>query len=262
MSLALVTDSSSLLPAAGARALGVELVEIPVAIDGEPFTGSVDSFYARLRGGGNAATSQPGPGALAAAYERVADDGATAVVSLHLDPMISGTAAAAELAAAEAPVPVVVVGLPTVSFGVAMSVRAAAEARNRGATRDDVVAAACDMASALDNVFAARSAPEGRIRARSDSWALLRFGSVGAEPISTHATDSDAAAVMLRYVLERCDDRVAVGHAAREVEPVADLVAHALLEAPHVRAVERYRVGPAVGAHTGPDAFGAFWTRR
>jgi fatty acid-binding protein DegV len=261
MSLALVTDSSSLLPAAGARALGVELVEVPVAVDGEPFDGDVDTFYAWLRRGGRATTSQPSPAALARAYERVADEGATGAVSLHLDPRISGTAAAAELAAAAARVPVAVVGLPTVSFGVAMSVRAAAEARIGGADAGQAAAAALEMASSVDNVFAVRSAPEGRIHGRADSWTLLRFAEGAAEPIATYASASDAAAAIVRYVLERCDGSVAVGHAARDVEHAADFLAHALL-ARRVDKVERYRVGPAVGAHTGPDSFGAFWVRR
>jgi hypothetical protein len=49
-----------------------------------------------------------------------------------------------------------------------------------------------------------------------------------------------------------------VGHAGPELEVAADRLAHDLVRE-QVAAVERYRVGPSVGAHTGPDCFGAFW---
>lgn len=51
---------------------------------------------------------------------------------------------------------------------------------------------------------------------------------------------------------------VAVGYAAPPTEASADLLARALAHA-GIAEVVRYRVGPSVGAHTGPLSFGAFW---
>ena len=63
---------------------------------------------------------------------------------------------------------------------------------------------------------------------------------------------------MTRLVADAVPELVAVGHASRGVEAAADRLAHDLLRE-SVGAVERYRVYPSVGAHTGPDSFGAFW---
>jgi hypothetical protein len=53
--------------------------------------------------------------------------------------------------------------------------------------------------------------------------------------------------------------RAAVGHAAASTDPAADALAGSLASLAQVVGVERYRVSAAVGAHTGPLSFGAFW---
>ena len=103
----------------------------------------------------------------------------------------------------------------------------------------------------------ARGAPGGRVQG-ADGWALLRFAAGGAEPLSVHETLDEAAQALTQRILGGRPGLVAVGHAAVELEAVADRLAHDLVGA-SVAAVERYRVAPSVGAHTGPDSFGAFW---
>jgi DegV family protein with EDD domain len=233
-------------------------VPVPVLLDGEPFDGTTDAFYERLRAGASATTSQPSPGAFLEAYERAAAAGATAVLSLHLDRRVSGIAASAELAAGEAPIPVQVFALPTVSFGVGLSVRVAHAALAGGAREARAIADAVRVAAMLDNVFVARAAPGGRVSA-ADSWTVLRFADGAAQPVSSHESLEDATDAMTRRIVEpRPPGLAAVGHACARVELAADRLAHDLERAP-VAAVERYRVGPSVGAHTGPDSFGAFW---
>jgi fatty acid-binding protein DegV len=51
----------------------------------------------------------------------------------------------------------------------------------------------------------------------------------------------------------------AVGQAAPAMEAAAADLAHRLVDARHVRSVERDRVGSAVAAHTGPASFWLFW---
>ena len=258
MTVALCSDSSSLLTDAAASELGIDLVEVPVTLGGRPFDGSTDLFYERIRTGVVATTSQPSPGSFLDAYERAAADGAKSVLSLHLDRRVSGVALSAEIAARDASLPVLVVSLPTVSYGVAMSVRAARAALAGGANAREAATEATRVADALDNIFAARFAPGGRVVSSAPEWAVLRFDSTGAQPVSTHETVEEATAVMARAVRFHGPALVAVGHAAREVEGPADRLAHDLLDTP-VGTIERYRVTPSVGAHPGPDAFGAFW---
>ena len=255
--VALCTDSSSLLTPAAADELGVEIVPVHVTLDGEPFAGPVDAFYERMRAGGVATTAQPSPGAFLEAYDRAATRGATSILSLHLDRRVSGVSESAALAAREASVPARVVSLLTLSYGVALCVRAAAAALRGGATDAAAAADAQRIATTLGNVFVARAAPGGRVSA-PDGWAVLQFVGGEAHPISTHAGLDEATTAMQRRILGARPGLVAVGHAGAEVERAADRLADELVHAAVV-AVERYRVEPSVGAHTGPDSFGAFW---
>jgi len=78
--------------------------------------------------------------------------------------------------------------------------------------------------------------------------------------IATCGSVSEAVEEMARCVL-RSGTRVsaAVGHAGREMEAAADALAHRILGKKNVPAVERYRVGASVGAHTGTESLGVFW---
>lgn len=240
-----------------AATLAVEVVPVTVALDGVPFEGTTDAFYGRVREGAAATTSQPSPAAFLAAYERAATAGAASVLSLHLDGRVSGVTVSAEVAAREASIPVTVVDLPTVSYGVTLCLRAAHSALVSGLGAREAEAAARELALSLDNVFVAPTAPGGRVRA-PDGWALLRFADGVVTTVSSHSTVKEAAEAMTSLVVAARPELVAVGHASRDVESAADRLAHDLLRE-GVRAVERYRVHPSVGAHTGPDSFGAFW---
>ncbi len=255
--VAVCTDASSLLAPPAASELGVAVVPIPVALDGNAFDGSTDDFYARVRAGALATTSQPSPAAFAAAYAHLAARGAEAILSLHLDARASGVAASAERAAREAPVDVLVADLPTASYGVALCVRAACAALDGGATAHEARDVADTLAARLDNVFVARAAPTGRVAA-SDTWGVLRFADGAAQGIAACDSIAEAVTEMGRRVVAGRPVSTAVGYASRAVEAAADTLAHDLLRK-GVGPVERYRVEPSVGAHTGPDAFGAFW---
>ena len=161
------------------------------------------------------------------------------------------------LAAREATLPVRVVALPTVSYGVGLCVRAASAVLRGGGGVTDAAADAERIAATLDNAFVARAAPGGRVSG-GEGWTLLRFTAGAVEPVSAHAALDDAAETMTRRILSGRPGLVAVGHAGAELEAAADRLAHELVDAA-VAAVERYRVAPSVGAHTGPDSFGAFW---
>ena len=211
-----------------------------------------------MRAGSVATTSQPSPGALLVAYESLARDRATSILSLHLDSRVSGVAASAEIAARDASIQVTVVELPTVSYGVALCVHAARRGLDDGATETQAAAAAQKLAVELDNAFVARASPRGRL-SETDEWTVLGFADGAATPVSSHTTVEDATEEMARRIAgSGTPSQVAVGYASREVEAAADRLAHDLLRA-GVAPVERYRVVPSVGAHTGPDSFGAFW---
>jgi len=255
------TDSSALLTEHDVTRLGIEVVPIAIVLDGErvPPDLDTDAFYARLSAGATVATSQPNPAAFAAAYTAAAARGARSVISIHLDERVSGTVASAELAALEAPIPVTVVATETVSFGVGICARAAAEALATGAPPRAVATLARRLGSTVRNVFVAPGAPGGRVSGPED-WTVLLFADGRTRPLATCEGSTHAIQVMAEHVLAAGSPiRAAVGHAAAVAEPAADDLAATLAGSTSVIELERYRVGPAVGAHTGSFSFGVFW---
>ena len=256
------TDSSALLPTGVPARLGITVVPIQITVSGNPYgggEGEIDDFYEQLSAGASVTTSQPSPGALLDAYTNAAAAGAREVLSIHLDARLSGTTASAELAAREALVPVTVVDTKTVSFGVGACVRAAAEAVIAGASATDAVAAARRLSSQLQNVFVAPGAPAGRV-GDTEEWSLLEFVDGRAQHLAACGSVWEAIELMTGRIRAAPGPiRAAVGHAGKVVESPADALARSLAGSPLVLEVERYRVGPAVGAHTGPYSFGAFW---
>jgi len=105
----------------------------------------------------------------------------------------------------------------------------------------------------------APNAPAGRVGS-SNQWTVLVFAEGAAEALATCGSALETVAVMSEHILASAlPIRAAVGHAAATSELAADALAAALASSGGVVEVERYRVGPAVGAHSGPFSFGAFW---
>jgi fatty acid-binding protein DegV len=262
VSVAICTDSSALFPSGLAKELGVIVVPIAISLDGSAIDvpeDEVDDFYARLSEGARVTTSQPSPGELLEAYTRAAADGAEQLLSIHLDGRASGTVRSAELAARDAPIPVTVVDTRTVSFGVGVCVRAAAEATAAGASAADAAGVAGKVGPTLRNVFVVHAGPAGRLP-EAPGWAVLAFEDGEAKSLGAPANIGEAITAMAARLYEEDRDvHVAVGHAGASTEPAADALALSLAGLSCVVDVERYRVGPAVGAHTGAASFGTFW---
>lgn len=259
--VALYTDSSALFPVGVVERLGVTVVPIALAVDGERFddrADDLDGFYARLARGAKVTTSQPSPGDFAWAYARAAANGAAHVLSIHLDARVSGTTGSAEIAAREVPIPVTIVDTGTVSFGVGVCVRFAAEAIAAGAPAGEAAESARRAASVLGNAFVA---PDARGRAGDvPGWTVLEFRDGAARPLAACDTEQEATAFMTALIARSEEPlRAAVGHAAAATEAGADSLAEGLARSGAVVGVERYRVNAAVGAHTGVLSFGAFW---
>ena len=105
MTIGLVTDSNAQLPPELADRFAIEVVPLTVTVDGVEYLEGVDldadDFYSRFEHGASpvVATSQPSPGRFADAYQRLADGGATEILSVHIGSAVSGTVNSARLAA-------------------------------------------------------------------------------------------------------------------------------------------------------------------
>lgn len=104
---------------------------------------SPDEFYVKLAASPVLPkTSQPSPADFARAYAKLAEEGCTEIVSIHLTSALSGTFESATLAAVDAPVPIRIVDTKTVSMATALAVKAAIEARDAGGSASEVESAA------------------------------------------------------------------------------------------------------------------------
>lgn len=95
MKIAVVTDSTAYLTTEEARENNINVVPIPLIIDGKSYREGIDitteDFYQKLATSESfPSTSQPPLGELMTLYQRLADEGYEAVISIHLTAAISG----------------------------------------------------------------------------------------------------------------------------------------------------------------------------
>ena len=262
----IVTDSTAYFSEGLAEHLGVRIVPLHVRLgdwafdepDAEP-----REFYRRLRESGEKpTTSQPAPGEFLQAYTAAAEAGAERVLCITCSAGLSGTHQSATLAAGMAPVPVDVVDSGTMSGGLLLAVGTVARAVQDGASYDEALALAQSMSGRIWSTWS------------SDTIALLAAGGRLADDVpdgvailglegemrvlgSARSVD-ESVQLQAERILESAaasPTRVAVGHG--DVPELADALEQALTGQPGVLGIDRYVVGPVVGAHAGPGNFGA-----
>ena len=264
---ALVTDSTSYLPPGLAEQLGITVVPLHVTMDGDSFPEpdlAPGEFYRRLREGGQPpTTSQPSPGEFLQAFTST---GADRVLCITCTAGLSGTHSSAVLAAGMSPVPVEVVDSGTISGGLCLLVGEVGRALARGVAYDDVVLLARDLAARVCSTWT------------SDTTALLQAGGRLSDDVpegvpvmaldgavrvlgSARSTEEaiDLQVQAIRASAAAAPTRVTVGHG--DVAELADALEQALADAPGVLGIDRYVVGPVVGAHAGAGNVGASWFR-
>jgi len=146
-SVAVVTDSAAGLPAALLERYNIAVVPFWVHMGKESYlsgeTLDAPTFFRRLRADPELEvhTSVPGIAKFVEIYRRLATK-AQGIVSIHITAKQSGTCSAAEVAAGESPVPVVVVDTGTTAMAQGFTVLAAARAAEEGHSLEQVVARA------------------------------------------------------------------------------------------------------------------------
>lgn len=230
-------------------------------------------FYHRLRLGGlHPTTAAPSAGDFLAAFERLRNDGAEAIVAVLLGSQLSATFEAAWQAAQlfNGP-PVRLVDSRSVSMGTGFAVLAAARAIARGACLDEVVAAAEAVRDRTQVRFTLETLEYlrrgGRIGAAA-AWVgnmlqlvpILAITEAGIIPVTRVRTKSRAVRMMVEEVVTATAGRptiAAVVHA--EAHDEAEQLA-AQLQA-RCKCNELYITGltPVLGAHGGPGTLGIGW---
>ena len=262
----IVTDSTAYFSPELAAELGVRIVPLHVQLGDWSFDepdADPKEFYARLRSADvKPTTSQPAPGEFLQAYKAAAEVGADRILCITCSAGLSGTHQSATIAAGMSPVPVDVVDSGTMSGGLLLTVSTVARALKDGASYEDALALTQSMAGRVWSTWS------------SDTTALLEAGGrlsddvpdgvailalegemrvLGSARSVEESVELQAATILASAA--RTPTRVAVGHG--DVPQLADALEAALVGQPGIEGVDRYVVGPVVGAHAGPGNFGA-----
>ena len=240
--VAVVTDSTAYLPVDLATGAGITVVPLQVVVGGRALAEGIEvtsaEIAAALRAGQNVTTSRPSPAEMAAVYRRLAGEGATGIVSVHLSADLSATVDGARVAARQvAPekIAVKVVDSRTLAMGLGYAALAAARTASAGEGMAEVARAALRQALATEVWLYVRIEPLERVRTASRALARLEeiaVAEAGPAPVDLavqHLAAPDRAAELAQRLRERV---------------------------PGIRQFVVDEVGAVVGAHVGPGMLG------
>jgi len=266
-----VTDSACDLPQSVADELGIEIVPLTIRIDGHEYVDrrdlTVAEFWAKCDASPTLPeTAAPSPGQFEQTYRDLAEAGATSVVTISLSGALSATMQSAELASRSVSdvMPVTVIDSRTVTGGQGAIAASCARMAAGGATHEEVVANAHDLAArthvwgALDTLDNLKKG--GRIGGAKALLASalaikpiieVRDGKV--EQGGKQRTRSKALAFLVDKVaaVEGLDS-LYVSHAdCRDVDQFVEMLR------PHVNGeIVVGDIGPVVGSHAGRGTIG------
>ena len=254
---------------------GVDMVPLKVLFGDETYLDGVDltpaAFYEKLAKATELPkTSQPSPAEFSAAYQKLADEGCTGIVSIHLTAALSGTIESATMAAASASIPVRVVDTLLVSIAEALVIRAAVTARDAGSDLDAVEAAAryaaehCRLLFALDTLdYLVKGGRAGKAQGLAASVLnikpVLTFNGEGIiEPFKkAKGTKKAIAEIAAQAAHDSAKGRISVGILSSQAPDLVDELKAALDAAgADYDLAFVSEVGAAIGTYAGPRAVG------
>ncbi len=269
----IVTDSTASLPEEITEARGIVVVPLQVVIGATSYDegvgGATPELVAEaLREFRPVSTSRPAPEVLRATYERVAAEGASEIVSVHLSGEMSGTLESAQLAAREAPLPVHTVDTRQVGIAAGFAVLAAADVLDAGGSAAEAAEAARTRADATTSLFYVDTLEYLRRGGRIGAAAALLGGALAVKPLLTIDQGRVATLEKVRTAnraLARLEELAVAAAGEEQVDVgVAHLAAHdravqlterlssRLGENLAGREIHCGEVGAVLGAHVGP----------
>ena len=274
MTVAVVTDSSSCLPASLAAERGISLVPLHVLVNGVDHREGVDEIPEHFTSGNHVTTAGASPGELtdvyAAALERSGGDG---VVALHISRGLSSTWEAARQAADEVGPGIRVVDSGSAGMGLGFAVLAAARAAAGGADLDTVYRGAVAASTTSRCFIVVDRLDHLRRGGRIGTAAALLGTALAMKPVlhisggalvlrektrtSSKALNKlvDAAVAAAAEVGDDSGVALAVHHmsCAQRADDVAAMLVSRI---PGVTSIDVYPFGAVLGAHVGPGSVG------
>jgi len=272
MTIAVVTDSSSDLPAELTSAHCVGVVPLSIRFGDEELVDRQDltpaQFWAKCAASPVLPeTSAPSPGAFEAAFRAAAADGADGVVCVSLSSKLSATIEAARAAATalEGQVPVRVVDSLSVTMGLGMIVLATARAGAESSDVEEVAALAGELAGRT-RVYGTLDTLENLKKGGRIGAAQALLGSIlSVKPIielRDGAVEPGPRQRTRARALAWLADRVAADAPPGDVAIVSgeapDVDALRALLAPHIGndRIVLADLGAVIGTHAGPRTIG------
>jgi DegV family protein with EDD domain len=268
----LVTDSTADISPSDAQSLGVQVVPLIVRFGDEQYRDGVDidadQFYAKLASTDvHPTTSQPSPDVFSTLYRTLLSNPQDQVVGLHISTKLSGTLQSATLAAKYFdPGRIHLVDTESVSGGLQLLVRAALEDIQAGDTAAAVAEKATRRRSKvtilvlLDTLtYLHRGGRIGRAQAFVGSLLnvkpliAVRDGEV--VPLARPRSRSKGIEMIVEQVRACAPLRGLAEFHAAAAESMADLEGRLGAAVSNVTAVLG-RIGPVVGAYSGPGGLG------
>lgn len=277
--VAVVTDSTASLPAEVAKEHDITVVPLQLVIGSETYDDGVDPeatperVAEALREYLPVSTSRPSPQLLAETYERLAAEGAEAVVSVHLSREMSATYESALLAARHSPVPVHTVDTEQVGAGTGYAAVAAARAVVDGADAEGAARVARLRAESTCSLFYVATLEYLRRGGRMGAAAALLGSALAVKPILSledgrvvtreKVRTSARAIARLEELAVRAagtrDVELTVCHLDNEpqAQELAERLAGRLGDRLVADGLRIDQVGAVIGAHVGPGLLGA-----
>lgn len=273
--IAVVTDSAACVPAALKEQLNIHEIPFELNWDGVIYRDdegfNAPEFYGRFRRAhtSHPTSSQPPLGAIATLYDQLGQTHA-GIVSIHVAAKLSGTIAAARLAAEQLETaPIRIVDSRTATIAEGFVVLAAARAAAAGATLEQVVAAAERVRDRVDFFATLKTLEHVHRGGRLGEAARLLGAQLGISPVLNlkegavsivclARTWKNALKQIVELTVEHLTGRRAVHASAFHADALGDAewLRDRLLE--RIPCVEFYvtEFTPVMGAHTGPDVVG------
>ena len=155
MAVRIVTDSTADIPQDQAGAAGITIVPLTVFFGDEAYLDGVEldnaGFYQKLSTSkASPRTSQPSPAAFQQAYTRLIDEGADAILSIHLSAKLSGTYQSACTARDTLPdtvkkIPIDIIDSQSISVGMSWAILLAAREAREGVGLAEIKAHVLDQ---------------------------------------------------------------------------------------------------------------------
>jgi len=274
MIIRVVTDSTCDIPPETAAAYGIVVVPAYINIGDHSYLDGVElsrtQFYEQLPGyKAPPTTAAPASGTFAEAYKKLAGEGATAIISIHVATSLSGVLNSARLGAeaVEEVIPVTLFDSMQLSMGLGLQAITAAKAASEGLSTAEIITMLEERRSRT-HVFAQLDTLEYLRRSGRVNWAEFGIGTLLQIKPLIHVyngqvemrekirTSKRAMAQMIQYAAELGPlESIALlhTHAIDKLEMFRQQTKHLYPSDETPLAVE---VTPAIGAHVGPGGLG------